>query len=78
MDMYISLAVALLLTTATVLIKPIAEVFGFARITILQYLVSVLFAVTIIPIKELWKLFINKTEKNKKSDHQEKIVVSNR
>ncbi len=77
-DMYISLAVALILTTATVLIKPIAEVFGFARITVLQYIVSVLFAVIIVPIKELWKLFMSKKEKNKKSDYHEKIVVSNR
>lgn len=76
-DMYISLAVALLLTTATVLINPIAEVFGFAKITLLQYLVSVLLAAMIIPIKELWKFFINKTEKDKKRDYREKIVVSN-
>lgn len=54
-DMYVSLIIALLMTTATVLVKPIAEVFGFARITFLQYTVSVLIAALMVPIKELWK-----------------------
>ena len=54
-DMYVSLAVALLMTTTTVLATPIAEVFGFARITFLQYTVSVLIAALMIPIKEAWK-----------------------
>lgn len=54
-DMYVSLVIALLMTTATVLVKPIAGVFGFARITFLQYTVSALIASLMIPIKELWK-----------------------
>ena len=56
-------ALSLLCTMAVVWIPPLADIFGFAHITLAEFAVAVGFAVLIIPIMEITKLIQRSTQK---------------
>lgn len=60
-----AMAVSLVLTTVVIYVPGLANMFDFAAISALEYFLSMLLAVSIIPIVEIAKLIQRKTEKRK-------------
>ena len=60
-----AMLLALILTTIVVEIPGLAEVFGFAELDLVHYLYSLLLAVMIIPLVEIYKAIMRAVEKDK-------------
>ena len=60
-----TMVVALLLTAAVIFIPSLAALFGFATISLTEYLVALGLALSIIPLVEMFKLFSRLFRKNK-------------
>ncbi len=55
--LYGSLLVSMILTASVIYIDPLANAFGFAHISLMEYLVAMALSICIIPIVEVVKLF---------------------
>lgn len=60
-----AVVLALILTTVVVEIPPLAEVFGFMELDLIHYVYSLILAVLIIPINEIYKAIMRAVEKDK-------------
>jgi len=58
-----AMALSLVLTTAIIFIPALANIFGFAHITLAEYGVAMLLAVCVVPVVELVKFIQRKCTK---------------
>lgn len=63
--LWLAMLASLLCTTAVIYIPFLANAFGFEHISLLEYTVSILLAITIIPIVEIQKLCQRKSMKKR-------------